>query len=326
MRAPAALPVAVAALLALLPAPLLAHGGAGPGDFWHHWKLDPWVTGPILLTSWLYARGVRRLWAQAGVGSGVRTWQAWSFAAGQLALVVALVSPIDALGGVLFSAHMLQHVLLMMVAAPLLVLGMPLLPFLWALPLRWRERAGGWSRRRPVRRGWHVLTAPIAAWSLHALALWVWHVPALYEATLYSEAVHVAQHASFFGTALLFWWAAFAFARRTRLRFGWGVIYVFTTALHSSVLGALLTFSLVLWYPSYATSVTLWGIGALEDQQLGGLVMWIPAGVVYVLAALMLMGVGLGIGRLDSAPAAGRAGPPPAAPVVPEWDLKEGRA
>jgi putative membrane protein len=219
-------------LLLLLPAEARAHGPPlAPHELWSAWTLDWWILASVFLPAGLYARGLRRLWQRAGAGRGVRRWQAWCFAAGIFALFVALISPLDALGGTLFSAHMLQHVVLMLVAAPLLVLAAPLLPMLWALPIGWRYALGRWARHPDVRGFWYVFSNPVSAWLLHAAALWVWHIPALYEATLYSELVHFAQHAAFAGTALLFWWAAFDFGRRRRLRHGIGTIYVFTTAL-----------------------------------------------------------------------------------------------
>jgi putative membrane protein len=277
-------------------APAAAHGPDGfavPDGLWRAWTWDPWVLGGVLLSSWLYSRGVERLWRRAGTGRGVRVWQAASFAAGTLLLLAALVSPLHALGEALFSAHMMQHVLLMVVAAPLLVLGSPLVAFVWALPPRWRVGVGAWARRPAVRRPWRAATHPVGAWSIHAAALWAWHVPVLYQSTLASDGMHFLQHASFVGTALLFWEGARRLGTRHRGAFGGGVLYVFTTAVHSSLLGALLTFSLVLWYPAYAVRAPAWGVEPLADQQLGGLVMWIPAGVVYLLAVLALLWVGL---------------------------------
>jgi putative membrane protein len=296
----------VMALLACIfaPAEAAAHadGFIAPGDLWRSWTLDPWVAAGVVVPAWLYFRGVRRRWERAGKGSGIREWQAWSFAAGIAALAIALMSPLDSLGGALFSAHMLQHVVLMMVAAPLLVLGNPIVAFVWGLPMRSRKRVGGWARNPDVRGIWYVVSHPVAAWLLHAVAIWVWHVPVLYEATLTSELVHFAQHGAFVGTALLFWYAAFEFGRRRRLRHGLGTVYVFTTALHSSILAALLTFSMTVWYPIYAERSVVWGLAPLEDQQLGGLVMWVPAGVIYLVAALALLALGLGVGAAESAP------------------------
>jgi putative membrane protein len=286
----------IAVALLAVPVTAGAHGPDGfvvPGGLWGAWNWDPWVLGGVWLTAWLYSRGVERLWRRAGTGRGVRRWETACFAGGTVALLAALVSPLDALGGALFSAHMLQHVVLMMVAAPLLVLGRPLVPLLWALPPGWRRRLGGVARRPAVRGAWGFLAHPLAAWSLHAAAIWLWHLPGLYQATLSSQAVHVLQHLSFFGTALLFWWATVEFGRRRR-GFALGSLFVFTTMVQSSLLGALLTFSMIPWYPAYAGRTRVWGLTPLEDQQLGGLVMWIPPGLVYLAAVLTLIGIGLG--------------------------------
>ncbi|HEV2149871.1 MAG TPA: cytochrome c oxidase assembly protein [Longimicrobiaceae bacterium] len=276
--------------LALRAGPAWAHTGRPPAphDVWSAWSWEPGVLLGLGLSAWLYARGVERLWRRAGVGRGIRRWQAGCFAAGLATLFLALVSPLDALGSALFSAHMAQHELLILVAAPLLVLGAPLIPFVWALPPRWRGRAGGVGRLPAVRAAWGALTHPLTAWSLHAAAVWTWHAPALYQRTLVSEPAHVAQHASFLGTALLFWWVLLHPGRRGALGHGIGVLYVFTTAVYGSVLGALLTFAPAPWYPAYAPSVGAWGLSLLEDQQLGGLVMWVPFGLVYLGAALAL--------------------------------------
>jgi cytochrome c oxidase assembly factor CtaG len=139
-----------------------------------------------------------------------------------------------------------------------------------------------------VQKVWRAVTHPLAAWAIHAAALWVWHMPALFQATLKSDLVHTLQHLSFLGSALLFWWALIH-GRRGLMGYGAAVLYMFTTSLHSGVLGALITFARSAWYPAYANSTASWGLTPLEDQQLGGLIMWIPAGLVYVVAALALM-------------------------------------
>lgn len=257
------------------------------------WTWDPFVLVPLVLTAWLYIRGIRRLWARAGVDQGIRRWEAVCFALGWLALAVALVSPLDALGGVLFSAHMAQHEVLILIAAPLLVLGRPLAPFLWALPREGRERAGRWTQEPAVAAAWRFLTAPLAVWVIHGVALWVWHLPVLYQATLDDDFIHALQHLSFFGSAALFWWSLIH-GRFGRLGYGAAVLYVFTTSMHSGVLGALLTFAPHLWYPIYAARTSPWGLSALEDQQLAGLIMWVPAGVVFILLGLALFAAWLG--------------------------------
>jgi putative membrane protein len=211
------------------------------------------------------------------------------FGAGWLLLVIGLISPLHRLGEVLFSAHMAQHELLMAAAAPLLVLGRPIVAFVWAVPPSWRRTAGSWSAARPVREVWSTLTRPLVAWTLHAIAIWLWHAPPLYQATIASDAIHTLQHLSFLGTGLLFWWSLFR-GRQGRLGTPFAVVYLFTTAVHTSLLGALLTFSSRLWYPLYASSTSVWGLTPLEDQQLAGVIMWVPAGLAYVLATLAIAG------------------------------------
>ncbi|MFN2533137.1 MAG: cytochrome c oxidase assembly protein, partial [Pyrinomonadaceae bacterium] len=190
-------------------------------------------------------------------------------------------------GRVLFSAHMTQHEVLMLVAAPLLVLGKPLIAFMWALPLNWSRRIGSIGKLGWLQTTWQTVTIPLVAWLIHAVALWTWHVPALFEAVLRSEWIHTAQHLSFLLSALLFWWALIH-GRRGLMGYGAAVLYVFTTSVHSGLLGAFITFSTTVWYPSYVGLTNSWGLTPLEDQQLGGLIMWIPAGLVYVVAGLAL--------------------------------------
>jgi putative membrane protein len=281
------------ALLLALPGAAAGHTWVTPDQLARAWNLDPWVVTPLLVGLGLYLRGLSRLWGRAGRGSGVSVRQAAAFCGGWLVLAAALVSPLHAAGGALFSLHMLQHVLMMLVAAPLLVLGRPLTATLWAFSAPARRRLGGVARAGPVHALTAALRRPLVAWGVHATVLWAWHVPALYQATLRSELIHFLQHASFMAGALVFWWAAVDLVRRPVPRYGIGVLSVFTTAVHGAVLGALLTFSLVLWYPAYAVSAAAWGMPPLEDQQLGGLIMWIPAGVVYLGAMLWLLALGL---------------------------------
>jgi putative membrane protein len=277
-------------LLAFFNTPALAHGGKPHtfSDLWYTWGRDPLIIAGLALTALLYWRGLHRVWSESARGRGVRRWEAWAFGLGWLALFVALLSPLHPWGEVLFSAHMTQHEILMLVAAPLLVLGRPLVPFLWALPARWRPAVGGLGKRKGVQRIWGALTNPLVAWAIHAVALWVWHIPVLFQATLRSDLIHTLQHLSFLGSALLFWWALIH-GRRGLMGYGAAVLYMFTTSVHSGVLGALITFARSTWYPAYAGSTTSWGLTPLEDQQLGGLIMWVPAGLVYIIAGVALM-------------------------------------
>ena len=261
---------------------------AGPADFnelRYWWAFDPGIVIPIVLSALLYAIGVVRL--RRVNTQVIGAVEIACFFAGWLTLVIALVSPLHPWGSVLFSAHMTQHELLMLVAAPLLVLGRPMVPFLWAFPKTTARDLSAWTKATTWQRVWRAITAPFVAWLIHAIVLWGWHVPFLFQATLESEWVHALQHASFFGSALLFWWAILH-GRERAFGSGAAVLYLFTTALHSSLLGALLTFSQTVWYPVYNGSTQSWGLTPLEDQQLGGLIMWIPAGIVYIIAALAL--------------------------------------
>lgn len=206
-----------------------------------------------------------------------------------LALVVALISPLDGLSAALFSAHMAQHMLLILIAAPLLVLGEPGTALLWALPLGGRRGVGHWwQRRRGLRAFWHGCSRLGAAWAIAVATLWAWHAPALYQAALRSEPVHVLEHASFLLTSGLFWWTLLRRGAHGRVNYGAGIVAVFAMALQGGALGALMTFSTAPWYPAYAASAARYGLSPLDDQQLAGLIMWIPAGVAYLLAACAL--------------------------------------
>jgi putative membrane protein len=209
------------------------------------------------------------------------------FALGWLSLVIALDSPLHEIGEQLFWVHMTQHEILMLVSAPLLVLGRPLLPFLWALPRSWREHVANISRSRPFKTAWASVSSPMCAWLISAAALWIWHAPWLFNRTLHNDWIHAAQHTSFLVTALIFWWPIAG--QKPAMSYGGALAYVFTTALHTSILGALLTFSPRPWYSSYLTTAPAWNLTALEDQQLGGLIMWIPAGTLLLIVSLVLL-------------------------------------
>jgi putative membrane protein len=143
------------------------------------------------------------------------------------------------------------------------------------------------AREKAVRTLWASFSAPVSAWLLSALALWTWHIPWLFDQTLRSNWIHAAQHTTFLVTAIVFWWPLAN--RISTIGYGGGLAYVFTTILHTSVLGALLTFAPRPWYSSYIATAPVWGLTALEDQQLGGLIMWIPAGTLLLIVALFLL-------------------------------------
>jgi cytochrome c oxidase assembly factor CtaG/cytochrome c2 len=192
--------------------------------------------------------------------------------------MAALLSPLHRLGEVLFSAHMAQHELMMVVAAPLLVLGRPLVAWAWALPF---------ALRRPAIQPLGRLTQPLPAFLLHSGAIWAWHLPAAFEASVSSDAVHAVQHLSFLLTAILFWFAAIR-QNVGRKHFGAGLFYIFATATHTAILGAILTFAQSPLYPVYEPFTRAWGLTPLEDQQLGGLIMWVPPAFAYLAVFLWI--------------------------------------
>ncbi|HEX6005519.1 MAG TPA: cytochrome c oxidase assembly protein [Burkholderiales bacterium] len=269
--------------LGLYVANAAAHTDAPAAEAAFRWTFEPWVVACLALAAALYGAGALKLWRRAGIGRGLRLGQAAAFAGGWLTLCAALVSPLDGLGASLFSAHMLQHELLMIVAPPLFVLARPLETWTWGLPATWRSGAGQVAHWTPLANAWGALTIPLVAWAVHAAALWLWHTPPLFDAALSGPALHALQHASFLGSALLFWWAVLGRARHHGLAIG----LVFTTMVHTGVLGALLTFSPAPWYRGYAETAAF-GLSVLEDQQLGGLVMWVPGGFAYLAAGLTL--------------------------------------
>jgi cytochrome c oxidase assembly factor CtaG len=282
--------LAVAAIVCLNSMQLWAHKSGAPKPEMR-WSWEPWVVIPILVTVFLYTAG--RIQMRRRSANRLSPWPAISFAGGIAALVIALDSPVHTLGEQLFWVHMTQHELLMLVAAPLLVMAGPLVPFLWALPQRWRERLGRASKTKVWSATWIAISSAGAAWIIHAIALWVWHAPALFEAALHREWIHAVQHICFLGSALLFWWTLIH-GRHGGLGYGASVVYVFTTAAHSSVLGALLTFAPRAWYPTYAATTQLWSLSPLEDQQLGGLIMWVPAGALLLVLGLALFAAWIG--------------------------------
>lgn len=280
---------------AVLTAVLLAahpghEGAAEVARTWPTWPLW-WAAGALAIL--VFGIGASRLRSRPLGRTALPGWRLGAYAAGWLTLLVALASPLDALSDVLFAAHMTQHELLMLVAAPLFVLARPLAPLLWALPRGARLRLATRLHGPRARAVWRVATGAVVVWLVHGLALWVWHVPALFEAALADELVHAVQHACFFWTAVLFWWAV-VHGRYGRLGYGVAVVFVFTTGLHSGILGALLTWSQRVWYPTYATRAPAWGLPGLEDQQLAGLIMWVPAGVVFLVVGLALFAAWLG--------------------------------
>jgi putative membrane protein len=267
--------------------PVLSHPGQPPAphDLWGAWNLDPVLLLGFLLAAWAYRRG-----QTSGPKRQVDTWRARCFTAALVAIGLALLSPLDALSSALASAHMVQHLLLILVAAPLLALSAPSGAVLRGSPLAVRRATGRWRRRLGLTHGnLRALRHPAAVWLLQVGVLWFWHAAAPYDAALGSEPLHLLEHASFLATAVLFWHVVIGVRGSVRVSGGLGVLLVFAMAMQSVFLSVLLTFARTPWYSGYATTTASWGLDPLTDQQLAGVIMWIPAGGIYLVAALALL-------------------------------------
>jgi len=278
-----------ALLLALTAAPAAAHSVGGALNSWSAWSYDPWLLTPLYLIGIGFYVGTQRVWYAAGFNHGVQVPQVAAFWAGWLVLGLAITSPLHWLGERLFSAHMIEHELMMVVAAPLMARARINGALLWSFPRRWRPLAGRLVMTGLIAVCWRAIGHPVTATALHGFALWLWHAPPLYRLVLENDAVHRLQHISFFLTALLFWWVLFhgtGAGRSRRIRDGISMACLFVTVLHSGLLGALLTLSPRLWYPQQGLLAAEFGLTPLEDQQLAGLLMWIPMGTLYTCAGL----------------------------------------
>ncbi|MGH7303657.1 MAG: cytochrome c oxidase assembly protein [Candidatus Rokuibacteriota bacterium] len=259
---------------------------SGPGT----WIVRPEVAVPLLVATGAYAAGWWRLRRRGGAVSG---WRVAASAGGLLSVLVALSAPLDRLAHASFVAHMVQHLLLIVGAAPLLLLADPFAALCWGLPAPIRAWAGRLLRPgTPLRALWRGLTGVSVAWLAHVAAVWLWHLPSAYDAAVADRVVHDAEHLVFFGTAVLFWWPIVQPAPRLRVPTGYGIRvgYLVLAALQGALLGLLLAMSRETWYRAYPSA---------EDQSLGGLVMWGIGGAVDMLAVLILLGCYLGAQDLE---------------------------
>jgi cytochrome c oxidase assembly factor CtaG len=254
------------------------------------WTVTPWVLGPLALAAGIYTRGWLRLRARVSQRFSARHLAA--FLGGLTAIAVALESPLHGLGARLLQAHMVQHLLLMMVAPPLIWLGAPLLPVLQGLPRGiLRAWAGPLFGRRSLAHVGQWLVYPPLAWVVYVGSTWAWHTPVLYERALASEFWHELQHTCFLATALAFWWPVVQPWPSRPLVPRWAImLYLILADVQNTVLCAWLVFGERLIYPWYAALPPLWGISALDDQAAAGAIMWVPGSVAFLLPVAWIVG------------------------------------
>ncbi len=244
-----------------------------PGELWQNWNLDPVLIAALGALGIAYGWGARRF----GRELGLEVWRMRCFAGGWVVLAAMLVSPICNLTVALFSARVGQHMVLTLAAAPLLILGRPEMLLAAAWP-----RFGAIAARLSAALPAGGLTG--GAISFAAL-LWLWHMPAPYEATLSSDGIYWLMHLSLFASALVLWKALLDVEAAARLR---GSLGALATSMQMGLLGAVLTFSAQPYFDSHATTTWSWGLSPLQDQQLGGLIMWVPGGLALLITATVL--------------------------------------
>ncbi len=264
------------------------------------WDWRPEVIVGVLLLGTLFWLGWRRLRAISGRSRGWRAlgagWRPVSYTAGLLVIAIALMSPLDVLVQQLFFMHMIQHLLLIMVAPVLLLLPNPLPYLLWGLPGRARLAAGRGlnsliHKESAVGRTLRKMTGPGAVWFIMIAFIIGWHDPGMYNAALRSELVHDLEHLTMFAAGMLFWWTVLGVGPRLHKNLSRPakIAFVIAAIPPNMALGAALAFSRQPIYTYYSDMPRLWGISVLDDQRISGIIMWIPGSMMYFMIALALI-------------------------------------
>src|SRR5271165_5876071 len=252
------------------------------------WSIPPAPTFAIGLSALVYLRG---WWLLRRAGSpDVPPWRCVTFLAGLFTLWVALASPLDVFNGFLLTAHMLQHMLLMMIAPPLILLGAPLVPMVRGLPIfAAREFAGPFLNWSVAKRVGSALTHPVFALLLMGVTMFAWHTPVLYELALRSSAWHQTEHACFLLASLILWWPVVQPWPSRAQWPRWAMVpYLMIADLQNTALSAILAFSDRVLYPSYSAVPRLFGFSALEDQVAAGAIMWVVGSLAFVVPAVII--------------------------------------
>ncbi len=283
------------ALAALFPAALaaapsaLAHGGIDAGqEPWTAWNTNPLPTVLVLLAAYVYLNGLSN-WERPS--HPINNWQKASFLFGLFLIFFALQSPLDPLSDHLLSFHQAQHFILRMLAPMFILLGAPLTPMLRGLP--------GWARQgviRPlarshyVRQAYKLLTNPIFTVAFFLGSLYLWQFPGAFNLSLRNDEVHALMHLTMTTSGFLFWWVIIdPPPHRSRLHYGLRVLYLGLIVLPNTLLGAAITFSSGLIYEAYAEVTQPYGLSLMTDQQLGGLMLWVPGDMMSIVAAGIVM-------------------------------------
>ena len=275
-----------------------AHAGLDPGSPLLAWGADPAALVLIPLAALLYARGLASLGSRRRFHDG---WRPRSFYLGLALAFAALVGPLDHLADELFSAHMSQHVVLVLVAVPLVLLGAPVIPIMRGVPRAVRRHALiPLLKLRPVRAFLRLISHPLVAWPLFVGTFLGWHFPPAFEAAITSDALHLLEHASFAIGAYLFWWNIIdPLPLKANLPYLARVPYIFMTVMPNVALGAFLTYAPSAWYGVYEASAALYGMTGLEDQQLGGVIMWVPGSFIIGTALVIDLAIAVRLEQQD---------------------------
>lgn len=278
---------ALATVLWAIPAAAVAHdGGHGVPRLATAWTFPPLLLVPLALFVGLYVLGLRRLWRGGHGGRGVSRAEGAAFGGGVLALLLATVWPFDALGEWSLAAHMAQHMLLLAVAPPLLLAARPRAALAAALPAAWARGLHRCARACAIPPLRSLAGATLA----NVAVMWGWHMPAALELALASEAVHWLMHASFLGAGLWLWTLLWQRLRDDAAGGALaGTVAIVVVMMQMGFLGALLTFSRRALYPFYAARAPELGLDVLADQQLAGLIMWVPSCLPYLAGAIWLL-------------------------------------
>ncbi|SVA34295.1 uncharacterized protein METZ01_LOCUS87149 [marine metagenome] len=238
----------------------------------------------------IYFWGTRRLLLRSNRRSSGKI-KKWAFGGSLAALLVALISPVDVYSNDLFFIHMIQHLLLVMVAAPLIRIASPIAEYLWGLPESIRRPIGNMLAKKGLIRVFlYGVTTPLVAWFLFAIVMWVWHVPGIYDMALRFKQLHDFEHLTMFFAGIVFWWPVLGSpVLFQQLAFPFRFLYLFLALMQNVILAAILTYSDTAIYQFYVDSPLHWGISATADQQLGGVLMWLVGSMMFAGVTIVLI-------------------------------------